>query len=148
MLVACRAGDRADDSAALEAAIKDMGGEDGDGEGLVFGVGRVGPETRHVRESQKVALGIYLIRYVDVPLACGIASTPGDSLGLDGGCSGEDRHTAAARGACPTERGRAADICSHLCEAMAAFVRNPEMGCGRRIGWGLATGGGVTSPTG
>ena len=46
-VVAGDANDRADDTAALEAAGQDVGGEDGEGEGLVFGVGGVGPETGH-----------------------------------------------------------------------------------------------------
>jgi len=46
-VVAGRADDRADGAAALEAAGQDVGGEDGEGEGLVFGVGSVGPEAGH-----------------------------------------------------------------------------------------------------
>ena len=46
-VVARRAGDWPDDGAALEAAGQHMRGEDGHREGLVFGVGGVGPETGH-----------------------------------------------------------------------------------------------------
>lgn len=46
----------------------------------------------------------------------------------------------------PPERGRTAGICGHLAKQWRPFARNPEMG--RRIGWGLATGGEMTSPTG
>ena len=44
--------DGADDAAALEAAGQDVGGEDGEGEGLVFGIGGVGPETGHFGEER------------------------------------------------------------------------------------------------
>lgn len=46
-VVARHADDRADGAAALEAAGQDVGGEDGEGEGLIFGVGSVGPEAGH-----------------------------------------------------------------------------------------------------
>ena len=46
-VVARHADDRADGAAALEAAGQDVGGEDGEGEGLIFSVGSVGPEAGH-----------------------------------------------------------------------------------------------------
>lgn len=46
-VVAGRADERADDAAALEAAGQDVGGEDREGEGLVFSVGSVRPEAGH-----------------------------------------------------------------------------------------------------
>lgn len=52
-VVAGDANDRAYDAAALEATGQDVGSEDGEGEGLVFSVGGVGPETGHFGEEMR-----------------------------------------------------------------------------------------------
>ena len=53
-----RAEQEPDRGAGLEAPEEDVGGEDGVGEGLVFGVGGVREEVRHCGAGREVRLGV------------------------------------------------------------------------------------------